>query len=197
MFPRPTSTPAVEPLSLAEALTHLREVADGGANDAYVTTLISTARAQCEARTGRVLISTPFLLTLPGFPLATARNPLAAVSLHTAPVIAVQSVQYLDAAGTLQTLAAPAYKVHAHLEPAVIAPAPGASVGVWPAVQAGALDAVRIAFAAGYGPTSATVPEPLKQWMLCAIQHMYDERGWDVPDQFAPGLINPFRILGL
>jgi hypothetical protein len=33
--------------------------------------------------------------------------------------------------------------------------------------------------------------------MLCAIQHMYDKRGWDVPEDFAPGLINPYRLWGV
>lgn len=194
MFPRPTASPLAEPITLSEALVHLKEVADGGSNDAYITSLITTARASCEKRTGLVLISTAQLLTLNDWPCVTRTNPLGIIDLKTGPLIAVQSVQYLDTAGTLQTLAVDQYKVYTHLPTGMIGPAYGVS---WPSVQDDVMDAVRVAFTAGYGSTAASVPTPLKQWMLCAIQHMHDERGWDVPDDFAPGLVNEHRLLGV
>jgi uncharacterized phiE125 gp8 family phage protein len=194
MFPRPTSAPAAEPLTLAEATAHLKEVADGGEIDAKISRLITTARTQCETRTGRVLITTPQLLTLPDWPCLTRTNPLGMIDLKTGPLIAVQSVQYLDAAGALQPLPDNQYRVYTHLSTGQIGRAYGVT---WPTLRDEVLDAVRIAFTAGYGDTAASVPEPLREWMLCAIQHMYDKRGWDVPDEFAPGLINPYRLWGV
>lgn len=198
-FPRRTAQPSIEPVTLADALVHLRETADSGANDAYITTLITVARQACEDRTERTLITTPWLLTLPAFPPATERNPLAAVCLRLAPSIAVQSVQYLDAAGDLQTLDAAAYKLHAHMAPALLSPAPTL---LWPATQVGALDAVRIAFTAGYGATAASVPLPLRQWILLAVGEMYETRGASaerplVRSAFVDHLLDPYRLLGV
>lgn len=198
-FPRRTAQPSAEPITLAEALTHLREVSDAGANDAYITSLITAARQACEDRTERSLITTPWLLTLPAFPGASACNPHAAICLRTAPALAVQSVQYLDAAGALQTLDPAAYVLHAHLAPALLTPAPGA---VWPAVQAGALNAVRVAFTAGYGASAASVPLPLRQWLLLAIGSMYETRNADserpqVRSAFVDHLLDPYRLLGV
>ena len=45
-FPRRADSPAAEPITLPQALAHLREVSDAGELDAYVTRLISVARAK-------------------------------------------------------------------------------------------------------------------------------------------------------
>lgn len=187
-FPRRTAAPAVEPVTLAEALVHLRADADGSTNDAYIGTLITAAREACEARTERSLIASPWLLQLPAWPSD------GIINLRIARLIAVTSVQYLDADGSLQTLASDQYQADPASEPGRVISAPGVT---WPATQSGAWNAVRVAFTAGYGATAADVPAKLKQWILLAVQHMYDERGWDVPDDFAPGLINSERLLGV
>ena len=89
MFPRRTTTPT-EPLTLAEALTHLRETGDGGANDEYIEVIITAAREACESRTERTLTTTGWLLQLDGFPSVTGENPHAAIYLYQPPIIAVQ-----------------------------------------------------------------------------------------------------------
>jgi uncharacterized phiE125 gp8 family phage protein len=193
-YPRRTAQPAAEPVTLAEALVHLREVGDGGANDAYITTLITVARQACEERTERTLIATPWRLTLPSF-----ANGSHGIALAQPPVITVQSVQYLDTAGDLQTVDPADYVVHTHLEPAILAPAPGFA---WPAVQPGRLDAVRVNYTAGYGATAASVPAPLRQWILLAIGSLYDTRHADasqavVTHGFVDALLAPYRMLGV
>ena len=185
-FPRRAGPPLVEPITLADALTHLRETGDAGANDAYITSLIPVAREACEDITERTLVSTPWLLLLDAFPCA--------IKLHQPPIIAVQSVQYLDEEGLLQPLAPADYVLSQAREPGFIVPAPEA---VWPATQAGAIDTVRVSYTAGYGTTGASVPAPLRHWMLLAIQHLYDHRGESIPEDFAPGLIRRKRILGV
>jgi uncharacterized phiE125 gp8 family phage protein len=192
-FPRRTGAPAAEPLTLAEALVHLRADADAGPNDAYVTSLIAVARAACEERTERSLITTAWRLHLPAFPSD------GVILLRVAPIIEVQSVQYLDAAGVLQTLAADQYQLDPHAEPGRLSVAPGAT---WPATQTGADAAVRVNFTAGYGATGASVPAPLKHWMLLAIGEMYELRSGSsdkpaVRHDFADALLQPFRLLGV
>lgn len=187
--PRRNGAPAAEPLTLAEALAHLREVSDGGEQDAYITRLITVAREACENCTERTMVTTAWRLVLDGFPA-----PGEAIELRQSPVIAVQAVTYLDAAGAVQTMASTDYVVDTAGEPGRLVAAPGVS---WPATQAGAINTVAVEYTAGFGETAASVPLQLKQWMLCAIQHMHDERGWNVPDDFAPGLINPHRLMGV
>lgn len=190
-FPRRTAQPAAEPVTLAQALAHLREVGDSGANDAYITTLISVARQACEDRTERTLITTPWRLTLPAFE--------SLIVLHRPPVITVQSVQYRDTAGDLITIDPADYVVHSHLEPALLAPAPGVD---WPATQADRLDAVVINYTAGYGDAAADVPQPLRQWILLAVGTMYDTRhaaaeSPQVGHGFVDHLLDPYRMLGV
>jgi uncharacterized phiE125 gp8 family phage protein len=197
MHPRRTTTPA-EPLALAEALVHLRETGDGGANDEYIEVIITAAREACEARTERTLTTTGWLLQLDGFPSVTSDNPNAAIYLYQPPIIAVQSVQYLNASGTLTTIDSADYVLDAASAPGRLVPAPGK---VWPAVQEGAINAVRVAYTAGYG-AAADVPKPLRQWMLLAIGDMYENRNGSterpsIPHDFADNLLNPYRMLGV
>jgi uncharacterized phiE125 gp8 family phage protein len=197
MHPRRTTTPA-EPLTLAEALTHLRETGDGGANDEYIEVIITAAREACEARTERTLTTTGWLLQLDGFPSVTSDNPNAAICLYQPPIIAVQSVQYLSASGTLTTIDSADYVLDAASAPGRLVPAPGK---VWPAVQDGAINSVRVAYTAGYG-AAADVPKPLRQWMLLAIGDMYENRNGSterpsIPHDFADNLLNPYRMLGV
>jgi uncharacterized phiE125 gp8 family phage protein len=197
MHPRRTTTPA-EPLTLAEALTHLRETGDGGANDEYIEVIITAAREACEARTERTLTTTGWFLQLDGFPSVTSDNPNAAIYLYQPPIIAVQSVQYLNASGTLTTIDPADYVLDAASAPGRLVPAPGK---VWPAVQDGAINSVRVAYTAGYG-AAADVPKPLRQWMLLAIGDMYENRNGSterpsIPHDFADNLLNPYRMLGV
>jgi uncharacterized phiE125 gp8 family phage protein len=185
-----------EPLTLDEALTHLREVADDGENDAYITGLISTAREACEKLTERTLITTPWLLTLDAFPCGW-RGPV--IELRRPPVLAVQSVQYIDAAGALQSLASGAWQLDVSTYPARLLLAPGTS---WPTTQAGAVAAVRVAYTAGYGPDATTVPADLRAWMLLKIGTLYNTREADGPVQqkshdFVDNLLNLNREMGV
>ena len=190
-YPRRAGAPLAEPVTLLEALVHLREEADAGANDAYISSLISVARQACEDRTERTLVHTPWLLQLDAFP--------AAIVLHQPPIASVESVQYLDVDGALRTLDPADYVLDAASEPGYLVPAPDRS---WPATQAGAVNTVRVRYTAGYGATAAIVPMPLKQWILLAVGSMYNTRNADAEkDQvrhgFVDALLNPYRLLGV
>ena len=189
MFPRPTASPVAEPITLAEALIHLRETGDGGANDEYIEVMVTVARTACEERTGRTLISTPFVLKLDAFP--------DEIELLKPPTIAVQAVKYLDESGTLQTLSSSLYTVDTARQPARIVPAYGEE---WPATL-DTINAVTVEFTAGYGNTSASVPAPLRHWILLAIGEMYENRNASaerpaIRSQFVDHLLDPYIVLG-
>ena len=190
-FPRRGGPPLAEPVTLAQALHHLRETSDGAENDAYIMGLISTAREACEERIERMLISTPMTLTLDGFP--------SAIKLRNAPIVSVQSVGFADENGALQTLSPLDYVLDKASDPGFIVPAPGKA---WPATQSGAINTVRVAYTAGYGDTPDSVPAPLKHWMLLAIGDMYAVRNASserpaAAHGFVDHLLNPYRILGI
>ena len=189
-FPRRAGTPDAEPITLAEALTHLRESADGGANDAYITSLITVARMDCEDRTERTLINTPLVLKLDAFP--------EAIELRSPPVVSVTALKYFDAAGVEQSVNLADTLLDPASEPCWLVPATGKA---WPTAQT-RVNAVTVEYTAGYGATPASVPAPLKHWILLAIGEMYENRSASaerpaVRNEFADYLLAPYRILGV
>lgn len=196
---RRITAPAVFAVTLNDALAHLREEGDGGSNDALVEACVAAAHGACEDRTERALITSTWRLTRDGFPAASTSNPLAIIELRRPPVLSVVSVKYDDAAGVEQTLAGAAYRVDLASEPARLMPVPGT---VWPATLAGAIATVRVEFTAGYGASSASVPEPLRQWVLLAVGDLYERRAASgetpaTPHAFVDGLLQPYRQLGV
>jgi len=180
---RRTTEPTVEPITLAEAKIHLR--VDGTAEDAYITTLIKTARAACEHRIQRTVPSTGLTLTLDKFP--------SAIKLEGPPIVSVASLVYIDTAGVSQTLNPADYIVDTISEPGFIVPAPDKA---WPATQ-DRINAVNVVYTAGY----TSVPEPLVAWMQLAIGDMYDNRSRSaaqpaVVQGFADSLLDTYRIFG-
>ena len=185
-FPRRTAEPSVEPLTLAEALVQMKETSDsGGEIDTLALRLIRTARRACEERIERTLIATPWRLTLDAFP--------DAIELRQPPILAVQSVQFMDADGNLQTLDPLDYRLDKVSEPGYLVPARGKA---WPAVL-DEINAVTIDYTAGYGEGADKVPEPLRHWIAVAVTHLYQERAADLPQGFGDGLLAPFKMLGL
>lgn len=175
--------PVAEPITLAQALTHLKEASDGGANDAYIEDLIVVAREHCERRIDRTLISTQWELSLDAFP--------DAIMLEMPPIISVQSIVYIDADGNPATLDPVDYQVDTKRKPGWIVPAPDVA---WPTTQAGRINAVTVTYTAGHGAAAASVPTPLVQWMKLALTEMYENRSRSgerpmLPHDFADGLL--------
>lgn len=187
MSPIRTAAPAEEPVTLADAKAHLRvDVPD---DDAYIEGLIAVARVAAEDRLQRTLVHTPWRLTLDGFP--------AAIELPMPPTVSVEAVEFRDLSGTWVTLEPQDYEVDTINEPGYLVPAPAAR---WPAVGPG-INGVRVNYTAGYGPTGAHVPAPIRHWMLLAVGDMYHLRNRSsekaaVPQHFADSLLDPYRIWG-
>lgn len=133
---RQVTLPTAEPISLAEAKTHLRGVA-AASEDALISALIVTAREQAEALLNRAIVARTWEKLLDAFP--------DAIELLWPPVRSVLSIKYLDANGAEQTLSPASYSVDKHATPGWIVPAFNTS---WPVTRAD-INAVRVRYAAG------------------------------------------------
>lgn len=128
--------PTVEPLSRQQAKDHLRVTTSD--EDALIDGLIVAARSHVEGYLGAALVLQSRRLLLDGFP--------AYIDLEHGPVRAVQSIQYLDEAGELQTLAADQYRLDKYSRPARITPEYDVT---WPATRP-VTNAVIVNYTAGH-----------------------------------------------
>ena len=151
---------AEEPLTVAEAQTHLR--VDG--DDTYLTMLIAAARTQCEAFTCRTMVATTYEQFFDDFTTES-------FTLYWGPVSSVASIQYYDEDNALQTFASGNYHVDAVMDRARIVLDDDAD---WPEVY-DKPNAVKITYTAGYA-NAAAVPAQLKYAMLLMIGEMYERR---------------------
>lgn len=96
--------PTVEPVTLAQAKAHLRVTS--ASEDALISTLIKAARGYAESFCTKALVLQSRQLLLDELP--------GCIEIRHGPVRAVQSIQYLDSAGVLQTLATTEYRLDKH-----------------------------------------------------------------------------------
>lgn len=158
------TAPSVEPLTRAEAKSHIRVVADD--DNTLIDNLITAARQYCERHTNRQICTATWDLYLDGFP--SCYEPLY---VPLAPLASVTSIVYTAPDGTSTTWASSNYIVSTSREPGQITPAYSVA---WPTVRS-VTDAVRVRFVAGYG-LAVSVPMALKQAMLLLIGHWFENR---------------------
>jgi len=180
--------PAVEPISLAEAKAHLR--VDRTDEDTYIQTLISAARVAAENRLERTLINTTWKYVLDKFP--------DAIPLPMPPIVSVSSVAYTDYSGATVVLNSADYVLDRASEPGWIVPGIGKAFP-----QSLGINSLTVTYVAGYGASASEVPAPIRHWILLAVGEMYDgsrsisaERP-RVPNDFADGLLDPYRLFGV
>lgn len=178
----------VEPVTLAEAKTHLNIFESS--RDTYITSLITVARTYCEELLARTLLQTTWELTLDAFPTA--------IPLRMARVMSVASVKYIDTNGAQQTLAGASYQLDDRSEPGWIVPAYSYT---WPTTRSQA-NAVTVLYDCGYGTAASAVPAPIKAWILLMIGSLFENRETEVATPgivvaelgFAQRLLDPYRI---
>lgn len=160
-----TVAPTVEPLTVAEAKAHLR--VDHTTDDSYIESLIKAARRTAEQFQSRAYITQTWKLYLDDFPSGKE------IKLPVAPVASVSSITYVDLQGDTQTWDSANYQVDtkAAIPRIVLSP-----IVSWPNVETDRINAVTITFIAGYGATSASVPENIKHAMKLIISDMYQHR---------------------
>ncbi len=158
-----TTPPVAEPLSTTELKAHCR--IDSSDEDAYLVALIAAARGVMESVTGRQFMRATYTVTLDSFPLDDY------IDLPGAPLAAVTSVSYVDAAGATQTFSSGSYDVDGTTEPGRIYV--DRSVG-WP-VTATQRGAVTIVYTCGYADADS-VPENIKHLLRFVCAHWYEHR---------------------
>ncbi len=184
--------PEAEPVTLEEAKAHLR--LEGGADDAYVTALIQAARERAELFLRRALITQAFEYTLDGFPTAPA------IDLPRPPLQSVESIQYIDTAGNVQTLAPEDYVVDT--SSGEIGRVALAWNWFWP-IARGSINSVVIKFTAGYGDSPEDVPQAIRQAILIEISNLYENREDVIVGQnismlsLSERLLWPFRAMSV
>lgn len=175
-----TSPPALEPVTLAEAKAHLK--IDTDADDALIERLIAAARARAEWHTGRAFVTQSWILWLDAWP--------AVIELPLPPLQSVASVTTYNCADLARILSPSDYTV-ANGRIAL-------KDGRAPPTDLRRLNAVAIAFTAGYG-AAADVPAPLRVAILALIAFLYEHRGEapaDLPHDIL-ALLAPYRVLKL
>jgi len=177
--------PAAEPVTLAQAKAWLR--VDTGDDDALIASLISAARARAEWHTGRAFVTQGWTLWLDAWPAgACAEIPLP-------PLQGVTSLTMYARDDSAAVLGAGAYTVDAASQPGRVMLKQGMALA-----DSRAINAVAIAFTAGYGAANA-VPGEIVQAILLIVAALYAHRGDDTvptPDA-ALALLAPFRVVKL
>lgn len=178
-----------EPVTLSQAKLACRVDADITADDTLLTLLIKAARSDAEQQLGRAIVTAQYERALDAFPQG-------GIELAWPTVSAINSVQYVDAAGTLQTLAPAAYSLDARELPNWCLPAQGTD---WPSALDTA-NAVRVTFTSGWAEGGA-VPEDLQAWILMRVATLYKFRETvaagvsvaELPRSHGDGLLDKWR----
>lgn len=146
MLPRKIiAGPLQEPLGLEEAKRFLRITSNE--EDDVVQALIQAARKRVERGTELALITQTVEVKVDGFWGSCA------LELPMPPLQSVESIQYVDQDGVLQTLDPTTYSVSTHRRPGRVWLAYGKS---WPATR-DVPEAVTITFKAGFGDDQAAL----------------------------------------
>lgn len=181
---------ATEPMTTAEAKTHLRETLTDATNDAYIDTLVKAARMQVEHMTHRSLITQTWELHLTDWPWQTY------IRLPRAPLISVTSVVYKDEDGDNNTVSTDVYAVDADSTPGRIFLKPDQT---WPSESLYEGNPVKITYTCGYGAASA-VPQALKHAVKLLVGDLYENRETIVIGQSiavsraVEALISPYKV---
>lgn len=180
------TAPTAEPITLAEAKANLRVF--GSDEDADITRMIRVARQMAEERLNRALMPQVLAFGADGFGCA--------LRVPRPPLREVDSIKYVDADGVEQTLTGTVYLLDDFVDPPTISAAYGSP---WPTTRTQP-GAVVVQYQAGYAD-AASVPEPIRQWILLAINAFYEHRSavsaeqtYSLPEDFAKWLIQPYVV---
>ena len=157
-----TTSPAVEPVTTAEAKSQLR--ISGSDEDTLIDNYITVARQTIEVLTRRAFITQTITLKYDSFP--------SEMRLPRPPAIAVTSIQYVDTDGNTQTWDAANYTVDVQLQPASIVPAYNIDYPITRDIP----NAVTVVYTAGYGTATTDVPESIRLAIRLLVGSYYENR---------------------
>jgi uncharacterized phiE125 gp8 family phage protein len=168
MFALITPPTIGEVVQLADVKRDLRLGVGETEFDNDIESQIGAAVEEIESDCRRQLLTAEWRLYLDRFPVYRCGE-RTDVLIEKCPVITIDEIRYLDAAGVQQTLATDQYRVDTISEPARISPAYGV---IWPTTRA-VTNAVEIDFTAGYGAAEVHVPEIAKQIIRLRVQELF------------------------
>lgn len=154
-----------EPISLAEAKSHLR--VDTTDEDSDILAIIRAARVYCENFQNRTYITRTRELWLDAWPDKDR------IDIPRPPLQSVTSVKYYGTDNTEYTMPPADYFVDTKNEPGRLVLTYGKS---WPTTTLRPANGILITFAAGYGADGTFVPEDVKRAMRLLIGHWYENR---------------------
>ena len=132
-----------------------------------INSYITSAREYCEGFQNRAYITQTWELWLDGFPCKDV------IDIPLPPLISVSSVKYYDYLNSESTLDPAYYFVDTKSEPGRICLNYGY---LWPSTVLRHYNGVCITFVAGYGATSASVPQKARQAILLLFGDYYANR---------------------
>lgn len=158
--------PASEPITTAEAKSHLRvDISD---DDTLIDSLVTAARVHVENITRRQLITATWVESFDCFP----DNRYCPIYLSKPPLASVSSIEYVDTDGNTTTWSSSNYRVDTASQPGRITPAYNED---WPTDVRDVTNAVSITYVAGYG-SATDVPGPIRSAILLLVAHWYENR---------------------
>ncbi len=186
-----SSGPAAEPMTTAEAKTHLR--VSGTDDDTYIDTLIGAARHWVELFTGRALIDQTWVLKLDKFP-----DSGCPIWLPKPPLSSVTSITYTDTDGnTGQTFNSANYDVDTASDTQLAGIYEGYNE-TWPDTR-DEINSVTVTYVAGYGSAATSIPDPIVHACKLLVGRWYCTRasalvepGGMIPS--AQALLEPYRV---
>jgi uncharacterized phiE125 gp8 family phage protein len=163
--------PAVEPVTLAEAKSHLR--VDTADDDTYITGLIRAAREWCEQYLDRTLVHTQWVMRFDRFPpdgtqdIELPRPPIVASGTATA-----VALTFTFENGTTSTYSTASYRVDRASTPGAVKTLYGQA---WPPHLQDD-NAISVTWWGGYGASGSDVPQSIRHAMLMLVAFWYDNR---------------------
>lgn len=180
---RVRNPPALEPVTVEEVKTHTR--VNGTDQDSVIAQWIRTGREIAEVYQRRAYVEQTLELSLDSF----ASSP---IRLPRSPVMEVKQIKYYTVDNTevvIYDADSPVgtedqYLVDLDSEPARILPAHGYT---WPVAALRELNAVKVVYTAGYGPTVDSTPGRVKDAIMLYCAWRFENRVAEtntVPHQF-------------
>lgn len=166
--PQPTvaelTVSAIEPVTLDLVKRHCAVVAND--EDASLDLYLAAARLQVEHDSQLSLVRRTIRQRMQCWP---GRK----IECVVAPLISVESIEYLDADGATQTLSPDRYYIDADRRPGAIWRKPAIE---WPELELDRTDAITITYTAGYDRDTKPAPAHAVQAILLATGHAYKHR---------------------
>jgi uncharacterized phiE125 gp8 family phage protein len=159
-----TTPPVEEPVTLNEAKEQLHILHDD--EDTYIYGLLVAARIHCEQIARRSFVTRTYTAVLDCWPYMTR------FELPYPPLVGVTSITYTDDMGVRATFDPANYLVDSYSQPGRIALKANAT---YPSVTLQEINAVEIAYTAGYG-LAFDVPDTYKAAIRLLVGHWYENR---------------------